>query len=960
MAGNLRQKQKYGTGRLFALAMGVSLCAVAASPAYANVAGNPGFEETIGNGVARNWDSTNGATQVNNATLGGLGFDNAPEGSFVLRIPDATFTFQTFDNVKPGDFVTFSAQAQSTTVGAANGGRLKIDFKQVRPDGTDFLINSVLSSTLANTTTAPAGGGTYTTLTVSGLAPTNCGRVVFVFETTGGAGGNNAFDNVIAEVRPAKMQVLMSKSTVSVGEPVAMRVQYNNASGEALNNLNLYVDLPPGFRADEASVRLNGMKASTREGSLIVGVGNIAAGETMNVGFVLVPTSAVAIGQTYVLEFVLNNGFELSERSRVQLTVKADPVFDEGTIIGKVFHDANQNEVQDEGELGVPWVKLVTEEGIIVVTDEHGRYHIPAAKPGRHLIKIDGHSLPDGTKFITESTYLVKTTPGILSKANFAVLLPPSEIPADFQEELTVRFTQGLDTSHPSLGVDLEPQVLMAGLGYLEKEAVFSFHLNYPDFVKSWFLEIRDEAGSEIWTGYGVSAPPAEVTWSGQTEQGLLIKPGIYSYQFKVEDQEGRQDWTPLNFFRVFSKSDPAYKQEQLPEISPVGDFNIFKDGKASIPLVAKPTVRIEGKTRKDYTVSVNGHEVPVDGTTGRFTTEFYVSPGEKDYLVEARSPQGEITSYRKTMLVKDSQFFMVALGEEQLGYNFGSGNLEAAGAEGDTRRDFYENGRLSYYMKGKIKGKILVQSHYDTDDRRSGFFRNLDPDDYYPVYGDDSSRDYEAINTRQRFYLLVEKDRSYVKWGSYETGFNDTELATYNRTLSGFKASYEDPKSTIYGDPKKAVKVFLAKAEHRADHNEFAATGGSLYYLRNRNILEGSEKVRVEARDKIQDISIDSYDLKEGIDYEIDYSEGRILLSRPLSSVAASDTLVNSDILDGSPVYLIVDYEFDAGDSVFRTRTGASGATRIWEIICGSAPRPCRKNGISVMAGITTCAGWT
>ena len=147
------------------------------------------------------------------------------------------------------------------------------------------------------------------------------------------------------------------------------------------------------------------------------------------------------------------------------------------------------------------------------------------------------------------------------------------------------------------------------------------------------------------------------------------------------------------------------------------------------------------------------------------------------------------------------------------------------------------------------------------------------------------------------------------------------TELSTYNRTLSGFKVHHESVESTRYGDPKRGFTVFSANAGHRAGHDEFAATGGSLYYLRNRAIIEGSEKIRVEVRDKIQNITVASEDFYEGRDYEIDYDEGRVLLSRPLSSVAASDTLISDDILDGNPVFLVVDYEFDIGTGVLKNR---------------------------------------
>ncbi len=649
-------------------------------------------------------------------------------------------------------------------------------------------------------------------------------------------------------------------------------------------------------------------------------------------GFPVILTSGIIPGNSYEIKLVARNtSGTLSQEVRVLIQAKLDPVFEEGTLLGKVFNDTNQNGVQDPGEKGVAGVRLATEEGIVVTTDQDGKYHIPAVKPGRHLVKIDGHSLPEGTKMITETTYLVKTTAGILNKANFAVLIPPPAMPEEFQKDLAVSITQGLDTSAPVLDVQMEPEVLKLGIGVLERYPVFKLKTNYPEFAKSWYLEIRDESGREIWTGYGVSTPPAEVPWSGEMETGLLIKPGIYSYQFKVEDHQGHQDWTPLHFFQAVLKADENSKELRHIEIPPIGNFNIFKDGKRAIPLVAKPTLRVQGKTRPGYQVTVNDYPVTVEPKTGSFRTEFYTTPGEKEIMVTATSPQGESTTYTQKTKVKDSTFFMVALGEEQLGANFQDGNAETAGNAGEFKKGFYENGRLSYYLRGKLKGKFLVKSHYDTEDRRSALFTNLDPDEYYPIYGDASGLDYEAQDTRNRFFLIVEMDRSFIKWGSFKTSFTDTELASYSRTLSGLKLHYETLSSTVYGDPVRGVKAFAAGARHKAAHDEFAATGGSLYYLRNRNVIEGGEKVRMEIRDKIQDIAMHSRDLTEGLDYEIDYGEGRLMLSRPLSSVAASDTIVSRDILDGNPVYLIVDYEYDAGFRAFEDiNRGLRGFTHL------------------------------
>lgn len=902
-----------------------------AAPAYANIIGNTSFEQEIGNGTAGNWDITNGAVRVTpgDGTFP-AGFSQPPEGAFALLLATtAQFTFQTSEPVNPRDFVTFSALVESNVAnGAGQGAQLRIEFKRVNEaSNSDVLISDVVSPFI-DSTNAPPGAG-FQRFTASGTAPEGTERIVFTLRILG-ANGNVLFDDVTGDINPAKLVVSASNNAVKPGDAVTIFAQFTNVSDSALPGTQLFADFPVGFDLLPQSVRVNDRRVPFEEGSVFISVGNLGPLETVNTSFQLLVTSAVTTGKLYDILINVLSGSEVSERAKVQLLIRPDPVFEQGTIIGKVFHDANQDGVQNDGEMGVPWVRLFTEEGIAITTDEFGRYFIPAVKVGRHIVKIDGHSLTPGTKFISEESYLVRTTPGIMSKANFAVLLPPSHIPKEFQDDLNVSVTQGIDTSRPALDVTMEPEMLKGGLGVLEKEPIFRFRMNYADFVKTWYLEVRDEVGGEVWTGFGLSAPPAEVTWSGQTEDGFLIKPGIYSYQFKVKDKEGREDWTALKFFRVVSKAEAILPNADI-KIPAIGDFNLFQDGKQSIPLVAKPTVRVRGKTLPENSVTINTQHVDVDPSSGLFQIEFYVSPGDKEIVVGATTPDGETTTYRETVTVKDSMFFMVGLGEEELGVNFGGDNIKKAVHDDEFKQGFYEEGRLSYYLKGKLKGKFLIKSRYDSDGASSAFFRNLDPDDYYPVYGDNSERDYEGLGTRQQLFLLIEMDRSYVKWGSFETNFTDTELATYNRTLSGLKAHYETLGSTVYGDPNRAMDLFWNKSSTRGDHNEFAATGGSLYYLRNRSVVEGSEKVRVEIHDKISNISVDSHDLMEGIDYEIDYDEGRIMLSRPLSSVAASDTLVTGDLLDGSPVFLVVDYEFEAGLNVHENHNhGLRGYTHI------------------------------
>lgn len=914
--------------------------------ATVNILGNPSFENPLGNTVGvGNWNSET------NRGISQITASDAPQGSSYMRLSEpgtlnagfaGVFTFQTVSGVKPGDIVAFSGL---TRVDALNGG----EALQIRIEYQTSVGGFISADTVSVPSTVSTG---FTKMVVSGIAPAGTGQVTFVIRiqpsTAGDVGGTfvGDIDDVIGTVNgnPIIVDALPATASVKPGAIKMIAVKIRNLS-ESSQQLDLHIQPQQGLVIKANQAVFDGRPMSNREGSVIFTF-TLNSGEDTVFGIPVILTSAAVVGKPYDMTITVkaSNG-NVTDPVHVVIYPELDPVFDEGTIIGKVFNDVNKNGVQDEclivgteekcsgGEKGVPFVHLATEEGISIVTDENGRYHIPAVKPGRHVIKIDGHSLPEGTQFVTEESYLVDTTPGILNKANFAVWIPPSSIPEAFQKDLTVSVTQGLDTAKPALDVHMEPEQLKVGIGVLERDPSFKFRLNYPEMVKSWYLEIRDELGREVWTGFGVGAPPDEVSWTGKSENGQMVKPGIYSYQFKVQDSQGNEDWTPLNFFYAVSKLDSDAAQKR-PEIPAVGDFNIFKDGKRSIPLVAKPTIRVQGRTRPGNKIRVNTYPVKVDNE-GYFTTEIYTTPGEKNIQVSATNIEGESTTFEKKIKVKDSQFFMVALSEEQMGVHFTDGNLETVGSDSAYKDGFYQNGRLSYYLKGKVKGQFMVKSHFDTDANSNALFTNLDPNQYYPIYGDASQRDYEAKDTQGRFFIVVERERAFIKYGSFKTAFTDTELASYNRTLSGLQGSFETLKSTVYGDPKSGIKFFGAHSQQLADHNEFAATGGSLYYTRYRNIIQGSEKLRVEVRDKIQNLVLHSYDLTEGQDYEINYTEGRIMLSKPLSSITNSDTLASNDILNGSPIFLVTDYEYDSGPQAFQNNDGGlRGYTHIGDHI--------------------------
>ena len=85
-------------------------------------------------------------------------------------------------------------------------------------------------------------------------------------------------------------------------------------------------------------------------------------------------------------------------------------------------------------EAGIPGVRLATVEGLIVETDQYGRYHLADIDGGRwergrnFIIKVDPATLPEGATFTTENPRVLRITQALMSKFNFGVQLPAQDV----------------------------------------------------------------------------------------------------------------------------------------------------------------------------------------------------------------------------------------------------------------------------------------------------------------------------------------------------------------------------------------------------------------------------------------------------------------------------------------------------------------------------------------------------
>ena len=87
-------------------------------------------------------------------------------------------------------------------------------------------------------------------------------------------------------------------------------------------------------------------------------------------------------------------------------------------------------------EEGIPGVRLATVEGLIIETDQYGRFHIPDVDAGstrigqQFIVKVDDATLPDGAVFTTENPRVLRITNSALNTIRFGVKLPALERPA--------------------------------------------------------------------------------------------------------------------------------------------------------------------------------------------------------------------------------------------------------------------------------------------------------------------------------------------------------------------------------------------------------------------------------------------------------------------------------------------------------------------------------------------------
>lgn len=333
------------------------------------------------------------------------------------------------------------------------------------------------------------------------------------------------------------------------------------------------------------------------------------------------------------------------------------------------------------------------------------------------------------------------------------------------------------------------------------------------------------------------------------------------------------------------------------------------------VPVTARTLITLESSNGKwdveDLDPGQPGVQTSVQGGEALFDLIPPATPGNVDLrassgLIEATA-RLPMNPYLRPLIA--SGIIEGAVGLNKLG----SKDLQPVTAKDGFERDIKELNsdgfntgvRGSMFLKGKVKGSYLLTLAYDSDkDTNERLFRDIDPENYYPVYGDSSVKGFDAQST-SKLYVRIDKGRSYLLYGDFNTNAepgNSRKLSNYSRSLTGVKQHFENDRVTI--------NLFASHDASKQQTTEFRAQGISgPYQLPGNGFIPNSEKIEIVTRDrKAPSLVLDTKPQTRFVDYTLDTLKGSIIFNQPVFGIDSN----------GNQVFIRVTWEVDTGGDTF------------------------------------------
>ena len=708
-----------------------------------------------------------------------------------------------------------------------------------------------------------------------------------------------------------------SADTVVPGDLLDYQLTLSNYSAGALSALTVFDRLPPGMRYVPGSARLGGQPladpvasdGTTVQFSLGTYALPVSGVQTLRYT-VRVGVGAPMGGDAVNLAWAVSGATAPQLRSNdavARVKVLGGVFSSEAFAFGKVFWDCNGNGVQDDAEAGQPGVALYMENGTRVVSDSAGKWSLYGLRALTHVLRLDRSTLPPGAllsdggaqRSSAESVFL-DLSKGELHKANFALQGCQAPPPAAATSSPTPTLSDE--------GAGAAPAGLEDTLAGLDPELAF-LNLQDGQTVTASLFNVRvkgPDAGSMVLRLNGVMVDEARVGKRVFVDASALqaweyvavpLQPGLNTLELQQIDAFGNARGSRA--VRVTAPGALARIELELPATAvadpgkPVPVRVLLLDAQGlRVADNALITVKADGVQwdAVDQNPLEPGLQLQVQDGGAQLQLIPPQEPGDAHLQVSYGTLSADahlsflpdLRPLRGVGVVEGVLHFDA---EKGLPWGDTAANAFESELQGWSRgagEQVYLAARSALYFKGAVSGAYLLTLAYDSDKPSDApLFRDIQPDRFYPVYGDSSEKTFDAPSS-QRLYLRIDHDRSYLLVGDYraQTSPEVRRLSQVSGKHTGAQHVYQDARTRISSHASQdALKQVV---------QEFPANGTSGPFVLDvmADPYANSETVQIVVRDRSQPNSIlSTRQLKRFADYRLDALSRTLRLMAPLAS---------------------------------------------------------------------------
>lgn len=704
-----------------------------------------------------------------------------------------------------------------------------------------------------------------------------------------------------------------NKNTASLGEYIQYNLTISNSDLSAKNIL-FKIRFPHGLKYISDSIIIDNQKISPKKVSYREGVLEILFDEVPD-RLYLSYIAKVSIASKNRLESrveAYHKKERISNISKSSITIERELDIYKSFIIGS-FKCTNKTVLKG--------IKVYLEDGTYTLSDEKGKYHFEGIKKGTHVVQVDTTSLDSVYKIKNSFSKIVNLSYGGIRGVDFDLEKKSKKEQESIKKIDSYSYKMDIKKiekmpKFSSLSIPKKPKkpkILWPPKDYVPSMPSLKIALLHKIDDKPKLYLNHEEVDI---LNFDTMIYSKDKKWAISIYKGVDLIGGNNLIEVSLSKKSLKRDiWfstIPVNAEIIESKSylyaDGVH--------SPVIAVKFYDESERYIRNGVQGIYSIEEPYRSISSVEAM-QKNPLSSTKIK-DKYVIVSEGIAYLKLQPTTISGELKLHFKMhnrdyilktwIKPKSRDWIMVGFGEGSVGYKIIKDAMK--GIKRDDK--FYHEGKLSFFAKGEIGQDVLLTLAYNSSkSKNTSLFNYVKPLDYYTIYQDSSIVNHEA-SSRKKLYIKIEKEKFYLLFGDVDSGLDVSELSKYRRVFNGIKSEYMGKKYSY--------NIFVKDSKHLFKKDEIRSNGTSgYYYLSKKSVVENSEQIAIEARDRYRDEKIIKREmLKKDIDYSIDYLLGRVYFKEPIFS----------QDYRGNPQFIVVDYEIE-GDGEGKYSYGGRVASK-------------------------------